>query len=176
MAASYAADVALTAGWSVLGILACLPFVFDSSLTDGPRAPLALLAVALACAAPAAIGGSFAFLESRRPDQPDHLRLLDLLGRLPRAIRIGLAAASIVAAGILLSGLVSDPVGNSVKTDTGYALKLRDDRLVPVTRQQYLANSRAERRVFLGAAIWCNAWGGALCWAAKLRDDEEDPL
>jgi hypothetical protein len=45
-----------------------------------------------------------------------------------------------------------------------------------VTKQQCLENSRAKRRVFLEAAIWCNARGGALCWATKLCDDEEDPL
>jgi hypothetical protein len=39
-----------------LGILGCLPFVFDSSLPSGPRASLVLLAVALAFAVPAIIG------------------------------------------------------------------------------------------------------------------------
>jgi len=166
--------VALTAGWSVLAFLVLLPFVVDSSLPDGPRAPLGLLLVALACAVPAIIGGGFAAVEGRKPGQ--RVRMLPLLGRLPRAIRIALVAASIVAAGIALSGFVSDPPGNSVKTDTGYALRHKDRTLEPVTKQQYLANSRSERREILGAAIWCNAWGGALCWAAKLRDDEEDPL
>jgi hypothetical protein len=72
--------------------------------------------------------------------------------------------------------MVTNPAGNSVKTDSGYALKLKDGRLVAVTKQQCLENSRAKRRVFLEAAIWCNARGGALCWATKLCDDEEDPL
>jgi len=168
--------VALTAGWSVLALLFCLPFVFDSSLPGGPRTALALLIVALACAIPAIIGGGFAVVEGRKPGQPDYLNLLGLLRRLPPAIRIGLAAASMVATGILLSGWASDATGSSVKTDTGYALKFRNDPPVPVTKQQYLANSRAERRIVLGVAILGNAWGGAFCWAAKLRDDEEDPL
>ena len=67
--------------------------------------------------------------------------------------------------------MVSDPAGNSVKADTGYALKL-----VPATMQRNLANGRAERRVFLGAGDLVQRVGGAPCWAAKLRDDEEDPL
>ncbi|MFD0523951.1 hypothetical protein [Paractinoplanes durhamensis] len=47
---------------------------------------------------------------------------------------------------------------------------------MPVTEPAWRANSRAERRELLGGAILLNAWGGALCWATKLRDDEEDPL
>jgi hypothetical protein len=38
--------------------------------------------------------------------------------------------------------MVTNPAGNSVKTDTGYALKLKDGRLVAVTKQQCLENSR----------------------------------
>jgi hypothetical protein len=172
--AAYAADVALIAGWAVLGILACLPFVFDSSMSDGPRAPLALLATVLACAAPAFIGGAFAVIEAQRPYR--NFPVIDLLRRLPRPIRVGLAVVSLVAAGVFLSGVVNAASADSVKTGTGYAFRLRSGELLPVTEQEYLANRRAERRMLLGAAIWCNAWGGALCWATKLRDDEEDPL
>jgi len=63
-----------------------------------------------------------------------------------------------------------------VRTADGYALKLRGGDLIGVFEAAYRANSRAERRVFLGAALFANVCGGALCWAVKLRDDEEDPL
>jgi hypothetical protein len=45
-----------------------------------------------------------------------------------------------------------------------------------VGEARWRANGRAERRVVLGGAIFVNAWGGAPCWAVRLRADEEDPL
>jgi hypothetical protein len=159
-----------------LGILGCLPFVFDSSL---PGRPAGVSGPAGRRPRLCRSGDHRLSLRRHRGpehDQPDYLCLLRLLGPLPRPIRVGLTAASIVSTGIFLSGMVTNPAGNSVKTDSGYALKLKDGRLVAVTKQQCLENSRAKRRVFLEAAIWCNARGGALCWATKLCDDEEDPL
>jgi hypothetical protein len=164
------------AGWAILGLLACLPFVFDSSVPEGPRMPFGLLVLVVAGALPALIGGWFAGLEGKRPDQPDHLRMLGLLGRLSRPVHLGLAAATLAGIAIFLSGMVNMPSGMPMKTETGYAVKLKNDEVVPVTEQRYLADRRAERRVFLGIAVLANSWGGALCRAAKLRDDAEDPL
>nr|BFE72002.1 hypothetical protein GCM10020092_053030 [Actinoplanes digitatis] len=149
------------AGWAVLGLLACLPFVFDSSVPEGPRAPFGLLLLVLLAALPALVGGGFAVFEGKRPDQPDYLRLLGLVRRLSRPIRVGAAAVALAGAGLFLAGMVSMPSGTPARTGTGYAVRLKNGEVVPVSEQRYLTDRRAERRVFLGMAVLANAGGAA---------------
>ncbi len=164
------------AGWAGLALLGCLPLVVDSSVPGGPRASFGLLVLVVVGALPAFIGGLFVTFEEERSGQPRSLRLLALLRRVPRLIRIGSAVVALAGIGIFVSGMVKMPSGMPLKTDSGYALRLKNGEVVPATEERYLADRRAERRVFLGLAILSNAAGGTLCWAAKLRDDEEDPI
>ncbi|MEU4238261.1 hypothetical protein [Actinoplanes sp. NPDC026619] len=167
----------IAAGWAVLALLACLGLLADSSVASGPHTPLVAFALVLACSAPALVGGAFGVAEGRTDGRPDSAQVASLLRWVGNGIRAGVLLATALAIGVYLSGVTHDPPGGSVRTPSGgYALKLRDDSLVPVTNAQWRANSRAERRELLAGAILVNAWGGALCWAVKLRDDEEDPV
>ncbi|GAA0527278.1 hypothetical protein GCM10010172_04720 [Paractinoplanes ferrugineus] len=163
--------MAVAAGWAVIALLACVAMVVDNSLDSGPHAPLWLFVLTLATSVPALVGAAFGVADAPAETSAD------LLGRVGPRVRAGVLLATLIGVGVLIAGMAHNPPGNSARRPDGsYVLKFRQPPSKVVGYDRWRANSRGERRVFLGVAILVDAWGGAACWAVKLRDDEEDPL